>query len=248
MGYGYKSRRTSIVHDARRRNVNLGSIPPELKFFDTANIAGVNVVSPAGATLSGCEVQPSLPSAVGCLNAMAQGDGAQQRDGKHVIVRSIQIQGRIEWQAANTITAALAERYAGCFMALVWDNQCNGASIDSEDVFQQPFDGSAPELNMTPMRNPDNPSRYKILKTWTFNAPTSNIVYHDGTDAASESVRKNFRFYTKCHVPVNFAAGGTTAAVANITDKSLSLIVIGSGDGTSVPPRVQFSCRLRFVG
>lgn len=241
-GYGYKTRRSHTMHDARRRQINLGTIPPELKFLDTGNGNAVSMAAPIVGSLTGGEVSPSFGS-TGCLTAPAVGDGPSNRDGKHIIVRSIQVQGRVTWPAVDSITAGSTDPDAACFLALIWDSQCNTSEVNSEDIFMLPDDGSAPELNATPLRNPNFGNRFTVLKSWSM-TPPMEALFHDGGDGAKAASRRLFHYYTRCHVPINFNTG-TTANVSTVSDKALHLIAFGS---SGIVPQIQFTCRIRFVG
>ena len=109
-----------------------GFLGLEKKFFDTA-VAMVALTAPTDA--AGGEIDPTaLPGAVACLNAMAQGDGEQNRDGKKVVLKSVQVKGFV--QKLGGELAAGPDSGTKVFVALVLDTQTNGAQLNSEDVFK----------------------------------------------------------------------------------------------------------------
>lgn len=240
MPYGYAARRKTVIHDARRRNVNLGTIPPELKYLDCGNSPAAQPTSPSDGVMSGGEMQPTW-GVTGCLTCPSVGDGPSNRDGKHINILSVQFHAIVTWPLQNSMTAASTKR-APMFLALVWDNQANAATINSEDVFQIPNTLNSPELNAAPFRNPNHGRRFQVLKSWTVMPPTADS-FHDGTDGASNTLYKHISFYTKCHVPIAFNTG-TTADVANISDKALHVIAYSA----IVDVNLHWMNRIRFIG
>lgn len=249
MGYGYKARRRNTVHDARRRQVNLGSIPPELKYLD-CHATNSTVAQPAGGSLAGGELQPAS-GATNCLSAPAQGDGQTQRDGKHIIVRSVQFHAKVRWPAQDDVAGAISATNEPVFLALVWDNQTNASAINSEDVYMLPDDAVSPQLCALPLRNPNFGDRYKVIKSWVIYPRMGHSMTPDNTTTAPfthciDATYNSVTYYTRCHVPINFNSG-TTADVANVVDKSLHVMAFSAASGSAAAD-VTYVSRIRFIG
>jgi len=232
-----RSARTNYRRQNTIRNPRTGGfVGMELKFMD-ASRSGLALTAPSDAT--GGEVDPAT---MNCLNGIAQGDGESERDGRRVIMKSIQIEGRIAFAAsadqADIVTAP------NIFIALVWDKQTNQAQLNSEDVFTNP--GAATGLAANPMRDLQYSTRFEVLKTWRLSRPPSPAAGTDGTNTNSvKTPDVLFRFYKKLpNIPVTF--NGTGATVASITDNSLHLIAYASQ--VTQASTINYNSRLRFVG
>lgn len=181
----------------------------------------------------------------GCLSSPAQGDGAQNREGKKIVVKSCLIQGVID--VNPQATQATADTIPTVFFALVQDMQTNGVTPNSEDVFANP---AAVADNCTqPFRNMSYTSRFKVLKTW-HRALKPPFTMANDTGATGGLVVNGFNLpFTlswKGQMPANFTTGSTTADVANCTDNSLHLM--GWASNIDLSPTVRWSSRIRFVG
>ncbi len=208
----------------------------ELKFYDTL-LATKNLVAPTDCT--GGELDPA--TAIDCLNAATQGDGESQRDGRKMNMHSLTVSGSIKQAAVSAQTAMFEQPLY--FLAIVLDQQANGATINSEDVFVNPSGDS--ETNTTPFRNLQFINRFKVLKTWHGKAPMRTT----GNDAAGtfdiSGSNLKFSMYVKLSgLAVVFK--GTSEAVANITDNALHLV--GWASVTSGTPAITYQSRLRFTG
>lgn len=245
-----RSKRYALVRAARMRRFgrnpalrNLrtgGLLGIETKFLDTSQTATALVST---ANCSGGEIQPGA-GCTGCLSAPAQGDGAQNREGKKIVIKSVLIKGVIDVneQAAQ----ASADSIPRIFLALVQDSQTNGVTINSEDVFENVAGSS--DACATPFRNMSYTSRFKVLKIWARDL-TPPFAMVNNTTAGSvmqNGWQTGFDMSWRGVIPVNFTAGSTTADVANVTDNSLHLI--GFCSNATLNPTIRFGCRIRFVG
>jgi len=220
-----------VVQRARLRKRNMrtaGFLGIETKFYDTG-IAGTAIV----ATAAGAEMDPT-PNIL-CLNAITQGDGESQRDGRKVILKSLQIKGMINADAV----ANAADPPAGRLIRIlvVQDKQTNGAQLNSEDVIKD-----AGFLDVLSMRNLQYSKRFvvhydKVIRM----IPTATM--EDGANTSSTSyANQGFKFFKNLNVPVNFTS--TTEAIANITDNSFHVIALANDTGCNL----FYQSRVRFVG
>ncbi len=208
----------------------------ELKFYDTL-LATTNLTAPTDC--AGGELDPV--GSIDCLNAVTQGDGESQRDGRKMNMHSLTINGSIKQAAVSAQTAMFEQPLY--FLALVHDKQCNAATINSEDVFSNPSGDS--ETNTTPFRNLQFINRFDVLKTWHGKAPMRTT----GNDAAGTFDISGSNLKFSMHVklggmPVVFK--GTSEAIANITDNAIHLV--GWASVTSGTPAITYQSRVRFTG
>jgi len=154
----------------RKRNMRTaGFLGIETKFYDTG-IAGTAIV----ATAAGAEMDPT-PNVL-CLNAITQGDGESQRDGRKVVIKSLQIKGMIN---ADTV-ANSADPPAGRLIRIlvVQDKQTNGAtglqlfsgsSPTTLELSNALLDNRSGMVSINAPYNQNTKERFKILYDRTFN-------------------------------------------------------------------------------
>jgi len=217
-----------------------GFLGKELKFIDYELAAHALV-----ATVAGSECDPQ--SSVDCLNATAQGDTEQNRDGRRQFTHSIMIKGYVDFHPSKaTATFSLDS----CFvkLALVLDTQTNGAQLNAEDVFVDP---SSTYLDSTLVRNLQYTSRFKVLKMITIKVPPMIGGYcGDGTTNLADGCRTHVPFscYYNFKTPLVTSYTNTTAVVANIADNSLHLIAIKSKTTENAQVRqLNYYSRCRFT-
>jgi len=226
-----------------RRNNNVrtaGFLGIENKFFDTA-VQPVALTSDVA--LTNGEFDPTaIPIAdVKCLSCPAQGDGEQNRDGKKIIIDSVQVSGCVQVPAAEGFAnPPVATRV---FVALVLDKQTNGAQLNSEDVFKSL--GATGQLNTAPLRNMLHSTRFQVLRSEildlqpiAFGNIAANAFDHGGR-------YRSFEWFVPLNLPTTFN-GGTTAVVANVVDNSLHIIAF-CNDITEAPT-IAYNARIRFRG
>lgn len=219
----------------RRTNARTaGYLGIERKFFDTG-LANANLTAPTGAT--GGEHNPS---ATVCLNAVAQSDGESDRDGRRMTMDSIQINGTIALPPGTNNTVLL--KHPNVFVALVLDKQCNGALLNSEDVFKNP--GSVADTATVPYRNLQYIDRFTILKSKVIRLD-QQVVAYDGTNMEYSGAHTSFKMYVNLK-GMKTTFKDTSGVIANITDNSLNLVAFTSSADLS--PELSYGARLRFRG
>lgn len=188
-----------IVHENIPRDV-------ECKFFDTdfnATITSVN-------------------SLISTVNLIPQGFSASTRIAEHVVVKSIQVQGR----CTNTQTGSLS---GIIYMWLVLDKQANGAQPIATDVW------NTDNLSLT-LRNLNNMSRFVLLQGWLFQ------MAQDGDDFFDTAV--NINYVTGVDIPIHF--DGTAGLIGEITGSNLSLWA-GTDNGSFTGGNLRGKVRIRYT-
>lgn len=211
-----------------------GFLGIELKYLNYARTA-LALTAPTDA--SGGEIDPATALA---LNAIAQGDGEQQRDGKQVNIKSCYITGVVDVPA--TVNQTTAKSIPTVFVALVLDKQTNGAQLSSELVFENPSGAATTAAN--PLRNMQYTSRFDVLDSVCVELEQPQVAY-DGTNLETAGSRAPFKLSWTGDLMTQFT--GTSATVSVIQDNSLHLIAF-AGPDISAAPVISYNSRVRFVG
>ncbi len=214
-----------------------GFLGIEVKFYDQKLVNGA-LVAPTDA--AGGEVDPS---ATVLMNTVVQGDGESQRDGRKITMKSIYVEGVVS--IATQTGQSGADSAVTIFIALVMDQQTNGATITSENVYTNP--GANAKLAAGPFRNLQFTKRFKVLGTRKFTMQQVSMTNDTGSTGGVivSGITKRFKFFKHLgNSTVTYTA--STETVANIVDNSLHLIAYCSS--TSMAPLISYSSRLRFVG
>lgn len=192
-------------------------LTPEKKFFDT--------------TLSFLIDATGEVPASGQLALIAQGDTESTRDGRDVVIKSIQIRGHM-----NLAPAAAATCAGNTHMYLVLDTQCNGAAATAAG------DGGVftADTFSVAMLNLNNSGRFRILKHWIHEWNPAG-----GATTAYNNVNQTFEFYKACEIKMTFS--GATGAITEIRSNNLFLLA-GASSGIDDLVTVAGTCRLRFMG
>lgn len=217
-----------------------GFLGLEKKFFDTFLIDRA-LTAPTDASGGRCD-----PASVDCLNAVAQGDGEQQRDGRQINMQSITIKGVLSFPPTG-VTSTVRQA-PSVFIALVMDVQTNGAPCISEDIWTNPS-GDA-ELAASCFLNLENSQRFRVLKTVHLGPADFQM------GPAFSGIQGAWGF-CGMQVPwsmyvdlggerVNFITSQSTSVIAAIADNSLH--VIAYTNETDYAIQLQYNARLRFMG
>lgn len=129
-------------------------VEPELKFCDLPTIAGGNASSLNCGTVAQ-QIQ---------LNVIPSGDGPQDRDGRAVIMKKLQLKGQLR------LLSSSEEPWDMVRIAIVYDKDPQGTTPGYGEIWNKVYQNS--------LTNRDNTTRFKILRDWHFlvgNAPESNL-------------------------------------------------------------------------
>lgn len=219
-----------------RNRRTAGFLGIELKYLDT-HVSGHVLNAPNDQTAG--LMNPLLLGIANCLNAVSQGDGEQQRDGRKMMMRGISITGHVKVPAV--ITPPNITVLPDFFIALVLDTQCNGVVPNSQDIYTNP--SQIVSLSTRPYRNLQYSQRFKVLATRSLNTNALAIGFNGaGMEQQGEFI--TFRIDKKFAIPVLFK--GTTDNVANIVDNSLNVVAWTSS--ATIPCQLSYNARMRFVG
>jgi len=210
-----------------------GFLGLELKFVDYGYAAAL--VAPTDA--AGGEADPATALA---LNAIAQGDGQNQRDGRKATIKSCYVSGQV------TFSGNADEADAGSapivYIALVQDTQTNGAQLNSEDVFTNPAANALTAAS--PFRDLQYSKRFRVLDSCVIDN-FETIAFPDGANTGSiNASSKSFKLSWKGTMQTIYV--GTTAEVSAIGDNSIHVIAYCSS--TTFAPSLIYNSRVRFMG
>lgn len=202
-----------------------GYLGIEKKFFDTFYTATALTAAWAGG-----ECDP----AANTLFAPTKGTGPSDRDGDHVMIKTIDIRGNVYRGVGSDLADVSIPAYVT--VVLVQDKQTNGAQLNAEDVM---VDTAPKHLSH---RNLQYSRRFIVLKSM-------RISLHDtaaGADGANTmSVTgsgRTFNWRVQCNIPVDFI--GNAGTVADIGNNSLHIIACTNNTAYYL----EYSSRIRFVG
>jgi len=209
------------------KNQLVGRNTPEVKFFDYQ----------VGTDASPLAV-PLVVANGTCLNLIAQGAGEQQRIGRKLFVKSIQVHVLCRIPASAT---TVYDDYVHVW--IVQDTQANGAVAAWTDVMTQEVAGAGAN-NLVPaasgsdvpgmeMRNMSNSERFKIL--WHSRLDI-NHAFGAGTGIEHTSG------FMKCAIPLEF--NGSTGVVTEVKSNNL-LFFFGAMNNNNVIT-LQATTRLRY--
>jgi len=199
-----------------------------MKYFDT-NYDTTDI----NAGLIGGEADPTT---VLCLNAMAQGDGAQSRDGRRIIMHSVHIKARI----LHRFTQDTAASSPTVRFVLVLDSQTNGAQLNAEDVFQEVALG----LDTNAFRKIEWGQRFKVLADKTLTMEPKGMAIITTNTLWSTTCLRQIKINKKLGLPVNFS--GTTGVIGSVADYSLH-VLCWEESGTPGTTTVTYAARIRFT-
>lgn len=188
------------------------SLDRELKFHDTS----FDVSVPETADTRG-----------GCAN-VAQGTGQSERIGRKIVVKSIQLTGRLRYTPVN-----ISDTATTAYLYILQDNRCDGGNPVATEVF------TGSDMSKA-FKNLAFASRFKILKRYAIdlNVPQDNeSIYVPG------ALNYNIDFYTKLDIPMEFT--GSTGNVSEMTEHNL-VVFAGAKDSDG---QVRFfgESRIRYI-
>lgn len=205
----------------------------ENKYYDVS-LSNSALTAPINAT--GGEHDPSATLS---LNTVAQGDTESNRDGKKILMQKLILHGNIFVPAQANRTSGLQPGIA--YVAVVLDTQCNGAKLNSEDVFKNQAGSS--RLAAQPLRNLQYSTRFRVLASKRITLTSPEATY-DGTNIEADGTDHPFDFYVNLkNLPVTFT--GTTSDVASISDNCISVVAYCTS--TDFAPALYYQSRLRFA-
>lgn len=215
----------------RQRGVNYrigGFLGKEVKYVDHLYDAATST------TIQGSEADPATALA---LNATAQGDGENSRDGRHAQFSSLHIRGVLTWAANANATTPEVPGFVRLMVVL--DTQTNGAQFSAEDVLEDTGDD---DLDAVSLRNLQNTQRFKVLKDIYLRRPTL-VGSFDGTSTDYAACNQPFAIdLSKLSIKTTYS--GSTAVIGAIADNSVHVIAIRNGTNACT---LRYTSRMRFI-
>ena len=158
---------------------------------------------------------------VALLNGIARGDDINQRIGRKVVMRSMEV--RVESYVTHNTGIDQNHR-----VLIVFDRQCNATALTVADVL------TAVDINSP--RNLTNRSRFKILY--------DNL--HHLSSTAEPGSHKVIDMYRRLWLPVTFNSGDD-GTVSDIQTGSLYLVVVGNVAAGTSAGAVGGKIRIRYT-
>jgi len=170
------------------------------------------------------------------LNATAQGDAENERDGRKIRVTKIDLKGYLQRKPGTVDDGPVPQMASLCLFV---DTQTNGTAPTPTDLYHQPNTARA---NLQ-FRNLEKSSRYKIL--WRADIPAQATVGHNKTTATGAYAGDliPFEFHKTLKLDTNYT--DTTDTTAAIADNSIWLAGVTNDD---LQVTCAYSVRVRFVG
>lgn len=180
------------------------------------------------------------PTDMGCLSAVAQGDGQSNFDGREYHITSYSMNGTFIFSAleAQSLSNGGKTYLVRCIIGV--DTQTNGAEVVPADVVDT---GSTNDLFA--FRNLQTGNRFRILKDTLYKIQPRVTDESDGPNTYAWGNARcllNFRHIFK--KPLKVVTSGTTAVVANLPRNSLFLIAISNVNGVG---SIEYRSRMRFL-
>lgn len=164
------------------------------------------------------------------LNTVAQGTSVNQRVGKKILMKGLQIRGF----ASNGSTATLNDV---AFM-IVYDKRPTGALPAVTDILVT--------ANANSLNNDANSGRFAIIKRWD-NFMLGNLSL---TGAVANALVENTAIGTDCYVDLGkrevVYKAAATGAIADIEQGALYLVTVGSTAAGTAAAALNFNGRVRF--
>lgn len=187
----------------------------ELKFFDVPLTDAV--VATAGTITDS-------------INKIAQGVTEVTRVGRKCTIRSIGFRYKITLSEVDAVATPGPGDSVRIMVYL--DKQCNGATAAVLDILET--------ANYLSFRNLANSGRFVILHDVTKDLNFLTLASDNAAVVSSADVSRNYTFYKKCGIPIEFNA--TTGAITEIRSNNFGLLVISSSGACAL----DMNFRLRF--
>jgi len=171
----------------------------ELKFFDT--ILGTTTVANTGNVATNLCVVPQDATESG-------------RIGRKITIKSISIRGQFDLPSTGTVANTSD---AARFM-LVQDRQANGAAFAVLDVLST--------AGMNSHRDLENESRFRILKDFQMDLNAGGGGMNPAATPVSTTVTRQWKFYVKCNIPIEYDSTATTGAIGTQRSNSIAPLFI----------------------
>lgn len=181
------------------------------------------------------------------LNSIGAGTDFYQRVGRKVVLKSIMIKGECHISSGNGTGAVTPYEAYPVRVALVYDDQVNGAAPAVSDIFQAVTAGGSTASYPFVGVNLNNRDRFKILKDWVFvlrpnTTASGSVNYGDGFGG-----KKDFKAFVRLNNDEIFS--GTSTGVSAIQTGALWLVAYQFQSALTNQPTacINFATRVRYA-
>lgn len=240
--YGRRARRYT---EGQLSNARIGGLMGiERKYVDYHCPSTVLTSTEADGTLPALNSTPAIVP----LNGIAQGDGATNRDGRQVTLKSLQIRGHFIRPATTSVDVfSVFESAQVIRFVVILDkqNNANATAPPWSTVFDTTEVTAINSQNWQAFRSLSNSKRFKVLvdKLYTLQDQAGGF----STDGAGiyfrGSVTKTFNIYRKLPMVVNYTGTGSTGT--SIADNAIWVYAIINSNIATVGDYIS---RVRFCG
>lgn len=211
------TKRSSSGGASWRRGRYLARSNVELKWFDT--IKASTQPSNSGTLLNGS------------LNLIAQGTDQDDRVGRKVTVKSVELRGQTRLLSNNN-AAALGDHIR---VVVFIDHQHNQDSTGAAwlDIFD--------DADINSFRRLDNEKRFTLLVDKVIDLNAYCALDTAVATVVSGEVIKSFHFWRRCDCQLEFS--GTSGAITELTSNNIGVIAIADG----ISPYIGYTARIRYT-
>jgi len=192
---------------------------PEMKFLDTP----INLTYD---TTAEC----STTGATGNIHIVPQDDTQSGRDGRQIVIKSIQLRGTNIFVPGGSASAT-----TNYFLWLILDSQCNGANPAITDVFTSNVAHSC-------MLNLANDRRFRIIKKWSWNGTSTA-----GVTTAYNSISNRVSWYKRCNIPITYDATAASGVITTTRQNNIFMAFGTDGNSDDIVT-LNGTVRIRFTG
>jgi len=200
-----------------RRTQSRSISAPERKAVDTSLAGGFNF-----------DTNSAVGLVMKLLNTIPTGSASDQRIGKRVVMRAIQIRGRI-----TASTATIASNISAILVYIKNPNQAATLPAVTEILVSQ---------SSSSLSNRDNASKFRVLRRWDW-CITGNI-----TTPATGNEIKDFDEYVRLpNLPALWTNASTAGSIGEFVEGALVLLFVGdAANGPTTTPTFTGNTRLYF--
>lgn len=213
----------------------------EHKYIDTTK--AITALAQVGTSV-GLNVDP-VP---GALNCVAEGDDANTRDGRQIIIDQVHVRGFVRFNGAEEVGDPPDGQVVRILMYL--DTQTNAAACASEDVVTN-F-GASVALSSSFFRNPNGYQRFMSLKEITLSRPAQSSTWAGAANKyTAGTISVPFEFHHKFKQPLKVRFNATNGGnIADIVDNSIHILAAEGGDTPAIRygTAIAYNARVRFYG
>lgn len=163
--------------------------------------------------------------AIALIATIAQGTSVNQRVGKRVVLKSLQIRG-----AAQQGSTAI---YNDCAVMIVYDRRPTGSLPAITAILNT--------ANSNSFNNDANSGRFKIVRRWDF-----CLSGNGATPATGNEIKDMSQFVPLNDLPLVFKAA-TTGDIADIDEGALYVVTVGATAAGTAAAVANLGFRTRFI-